>query len=83
MKQRQDVCERCGFDTTLEPHYLLGTDRDGQDEVEATEYLCKHCHQERHTDLNGDVWKDVREMDSHWYGYFKETEDDAGLKCFT
>ena len=68
-------CEDCGDSgRPLEPHHLFGTDIDGSDKIEVTEHLCKDCHQGRHTDLNGDYWKDVREMQGYWYSYFKEVE---------
>jgi len=68
-------CEDCGNSgRPLEPHHLFGTDIDGSDKIEVTEHLCKDCHQGRHTDLNGDHWKDVREMQGYWYSYFKEIE---------
>ena len=72
----QRECQDCGFDGVAEPHYTIGTDSDGSDIVEIIEYLCEDCHKERHTDLNGDVWDDVMEMQTYWCGYFKEMESE-------
>ena len=72
----QHECQDCGFDGAAEPHYTIGIDSHGSNVVELAEYLCDDCHKERHTDLSGDVWDDVVEMQNHWYGYFKEMESE-------
>jgi hypothetical protein len=77
----RDECQDCGRKEILEPHYTFGPDSDdlGNTKIEIMEYLCKDCHKARHTDLNGEVWDDIQDMNDSWYGYFKESEKDSRL----
>src|SRR5262249_37849035 len=80
-------CEDCGEQTALELHHLtyqycpdgrgdLWTWIVGKVTPRILDDLCRYCHQQRHTDLNGDFWADPEEMAHRCDYYYRELEKD-------
>lgn len=79
-KSQENSCEDCGQQGLLELHHLTyrgpGYPRDSprytwetKDDVVG---LCRHCHHQRHRDLNGDFWSDPEEMESYWSSFYHQ-----------
>lgn len=68
-------CEICGERQILTLHHLH-YDTVGVEEQDDLQALCWTCHKAAHRDLNGDYWKDPKEMESHWRYFCEEMEKD-------
>jgi len=74
-RRANGCCEDCDRSDPLELHHLtyryIGLETPGD-----LDALCRHCHRQRHVDMNGDFWADPEEMADHWWGYDNEMDKD-------
>lgn len=72
-------CECCGMVCAGEIHHETYSHvYRGGDLTPATrlEFLCRNCHQNKHTDPFGKFWVDPMEMEDFFAGYHKLMEED-------
>jgi len=72
------LCSDCGEKVLLEVHYCEPnriSPNGKYSENEGALRLCSDCHRARHTDHNGDYWKDSLEMATYWWTWDSECGD--------
>ena len=71
---RASECDNCGDDGPLELHTSEWPG--GRDEPTISVAYCRTCHQDAHTDLNGEFWFDAEQKRHHWEPYFHALDKD-------